>query len=47
MFKGKESKPHLGIFGSRNNGKSSRINVLTKETVITQLTDNFLPDTTF
>ncbi len=28
MAKGKESKPHIGIFGRRNNGKSSLINVL-------------------
>ena len=28
MTKGKESKPHIGIFGRRNNGKSSLINVL-------------------
>lgn len=28
MSKGKESKPHIGIFGRRNNGKSSLINVL-------------------
>jgi [FeFe] hydrogenase H-cluster maturation GTPase HydF len=26
--KGKEAKPHIGIFGRRNNGKSSLINVL-------------------
>ena len=29
MKKGRESKPHIGIFGRRNNGKSSLINVLT------------------
>ena len=35
MSKGKESKPHIGIFGRRNNGKSSIINVLTgQETAI-------------
>lgn len=28
MAKGKESKPHIGIFGRRNYGKSSLINVL-------------------
>jgi [FeFe] hydrogenase H-cluster maturation GTPase HydF len=28
MQKGKESKPHIGIFGRRNNGKSSFINKL-------------------
>ncbi len=28
MSKGKASKPHIGIFGRRNNGKSSIINVL-------------------
>ncbi|HPE87108.1 MAG TPA: [FeFe] hydrogenase H-cluster maturation GTPase HydF [Bacteroidales bacterium] len=28
MTKGKDSKPHIGIFGRRNNGKSSLINVL-------------------
>jgi len=28
MLKGKEIKPHLGIFGRRNNGKSSLINIL-------------------
>ncbi|MCK4920541.1 MAG: [FeFe] hydrogenase H-cluster maturation GTPase HydF [Bacteroidales bacterium] len=27
-MKGKDSKPHIGIFGKRNNGKSSLINVL-------------------
>ena len=28
-MRGKESKPHIGIFGRRNNGKSSVINALT------------------
>ena len=28
MKKGKDTKPHIGIFGRRNNGKSSLINVL-------------------
>lgn len=28
MSKGRETKPHIGIFGRRNNGKSSIINVL-------------------
>ncbi len=28
MSKGKDSKPHIGIFGRRNNGKSSLINML-------------------
>jgi [FeFe] hydrogenase H-cluster maturation GTPase HydF len=28
MLKGKESKPHIGIYGRRNNGKSSLINSL-------------------
>ncbi len=28
MNKGKEARPHIGIFGRRNNGKSSFINVL-------------------
>ena len=28
MKKGKENKPHIGIFGRRNNGKSSLINAL-------------------
>ncbi|MBN2272806.1 MAG: [FeFe] hydrogenase H-cluster maturation GTPase HydF [Bacteroidales bacterium] len=33
MKKGKESKPHIGIFGRRNAGKSSIINVLTGQNV--------------
>jgi [FeFe] hydrogenase H-cluster maturation GTPase HydF len=35
MAKGKDGKPHIGIFGRRNNGKSSLINVLSgQETAI-------------
>ncbi len=35
MSRGKENKPHIGIFGRRNNGKSSLINLLAgKETAI-------------
>ncbi|MCK9206302.1 MAG: [FeFe] hydrogenase H-cluster maturation GTPase HydF [Salinivirgaceae bacterium] len=30
-MKGKESKPHIGIFGRRNNGKSSLINFLANQ----------------
>ncbi|MBI9066101.1 MAG: [FeFe] hydrogenase H-cluster maturation GTPase HydF [Salinivirgaceae bacterium] len=30
-MKGKESKPHIGIFGRRNNGKSSLINFLAEQ----------------
>jgi [FeFe] hydrogenase H-cluster maturation GTPase HydF len=33
MNKGKETKPHIGIFGRRNAGKSSIINVLTGQDV--------------
>ena len=33
MAKGKESKPHIGIFGRRNNGKSSLINMLAGQEV--------------
>lgn len=34
-MKGRESKPHIGIFGRRNNGKSSLINAITgQETAI-------------
>jgi [FeFe] hydrogenase H-cluster maturation GTPase HydF len=29
MVKGRDNKPHIGIFGRRNNGKSSLINILT------------------
>ena len=33
MKKGKDIKPHIGIFGRRNNGKSSFINALTDSDV--------------
>jgi len=33
MTKGKESKPHIGIYGRRNNGKSSLINMLSGQSV--------------
>ena len=33
MAKGKESKPHIGIYGKRNNGKSSLINMLAGQDV--------------
>lgn len=33
MARGKESKPHIGIFGRRNNGKSSFINALTGQEI--------------
>ncbi len=33
MAKGKESKPHIGIYGRRNNGKSSLINLLSGQNV--------------
>ncbi len=33
MTKGKDLKPHIGIFGRRNNGKSSFINALTGQDV--------------
>lgn len=33
MSKGKESKPHIGIYGRRNNGKSSLINMLAGQDV--------------
>jgi [FeFe] hydrogenase H-cluster maturation GTPase HydF len=33
MNKGKETKPHIGIFGRRNTGKSTIINVLTGQDV--------------
>lgn len=33
MQKGKEAKPHIGIYGRRNNGKSSLINLLAGQNV--------------
>jgi len=33
MSKGKDSKPHIGIFGRRNNGKSSLINALAEQEI--------------
>ena len=33
MTKGRESKPHIGIYGRRNNGKSSLINSLTGQDI--------------
>jgi len=33
MAKGKESKPHIGIYGRRNNGKSSLINKLAQQDI--------------
>jgi len=33
MIKGKDAKPHIGIFGRRNNGKSSIINILAGQDV--------------
>lgn len=33
MSKGRESKPHIGIFGRRNNGKSSLINAITGQDI--------------
>ena len=33
MSKGRDKKPHIGIFGRRNNGKSSFINALTNQEV--------------
>ncbi len=33
MGKGRESKPHIGIFGRRNNGKSSLINALAQQEI--------------
>jgi len=33
MSKGKESKPHIGIYGRRNNGKSSLINCLSGQDI--------------
>ena len=33
MMKGNDSKPHIGIFGRRNNGKSSLINAITGQDI--------------
>lgn len=33
MQKGKDIKPHIGIFGRRNNGKSSIINLITNQNI--------------
>ncbi len=33
MAKGKESKPHIGIFGRRNHGKSSLINAIAQQEI--------------
>ena len=33
MSKGRDNKPHIGIFGRRNNGKSSLINALTGQEI--------------
>lgn len=33
MTKGRENKPHIGIFGRRNNGKSSLINLLSGQDI--------------
>ncbi|NOU46568.1 MAG: [FeFe] hydrogenase H-cluster maturation GTPase HydF [Bacteroidales bacterium] len=33
MSKGKDQKPHIGIFGRRNNGKSSIINTIVKQEI--------------
>ena len=33
MTKGRDTKPHIGIFGRRNNGKSSLINALTQQDI--------------
>jgi [FeFe] hydrogenase H-cluster maturation GTPase HydF len=33
MNKGKDQKPHIGIFGRRNNGKSSIINTIVKQDI--------------
>jgi [FeFe] hydrogenase H-cluster maturation GTPase HydF len=44
MTKGKESKPHIGIYGRRNNGKSSLINMLAGQNVA--IVSNFAGTTT-
>ena len=33
IMKGRETKPHIGIFGRRNNGKSSLINSITGQEI--------------
>ncbi|MDP2423585.1 MAG: GTPase, partial [Bacteroidales bacterium] len=33
MVKGRDTKPHIGIFGRRNSGKSSLVNVLTGQDI--------------
>ncbi|HRZ20660.1 MAG TPA: 50S ribosome-binding GTPase, partial [Bacteroidales bacterium] len=33
MTRGRETKPHIGIFGRRNTGKSSFINTLVKQQI--------------
>jgi len=45
MTKGRDTKPHIGIFGRRNNGKSSLINALTgQETAIVSETSGTTTD---
>lgn len=44
MQKGKDAKPHIGIFGRRNNGKSSIINALAKQEIA--IVSNFAGTTT-
>jgi len=44
MAKGKESKPHIGIYGRRNNGKSSLINTLAQQEIA--IVSNFAGTTT-